>query len=96
MPAEARQKYESAMQQIDKDHNGMPDFLEGDSTFGMDLPRAADDTSYAPSRAIAPVSGQSPVIAPEQNSNRLLIVAGAIIVLLLLAILGLVLYVFFH
>ncbi|MEW6083829.1 MAG: hypothetical protein AB1607_04455 [Chloroflexota bacterium] len=81
LPAEARAKYEHAMSSLDRNQNGMPDFLEGavnlpDQTaqamFSRDtLPQA--DTSRRAS--YAPLTG-SPAIAPDTSNGLMLAIAG--------------------
>ncbi len=95
MPPEVREKYAAAMQQIDKNQNGIPDFLEdtGETSTGLD---SGDLPSREFSAPIAPLSAQPPVIEPERSTAQPLLIAGLIILVLVLVVFGLVLYIFQH
>ncbi|HTP01418.1 MAG TPA: hypothetical protein VMJ64_08600 [Anaerolineales bacterium] len=97
LPPEARMKYQAAMQQIDKNGNGIPDFLEADSASGaLAEPTAADPFYDQASTPIAPVSAQPPVISSERSGMPSAVIMASVIVLLLIVIFGLVLYIFQH
>ncbi len=94
MPPGIRSKYQAAMQQIDKDHDGIPDVLQGSGG----LPAATAPSGWGPSFEASPplvdaAAGQDPVVASESPGNRLLLIAGAVIILLIFVVLGLVLYI---
>ncbi len=95
MPPEVREKYAAAMHQIDRNQNGIPDFLEGTGPTSA-ASACSDILSPELSAPIAPLSAQPPVIEPERATTRPLVIAGLIILLLLLVIFGLVLYIFQH
>lgn len=94
LPPELRATYQAVMQQVDKDGNGTPDFLESVGQPSADPQAAALDYAFdePASPAIAPLASQPPVIATDQPRNRSLTVAGLVIILLLLVILGLTFY----
>ena len=97
MPPELRAKCATAMHQVDEDDNGTPDFLEGKSSSKTDPQRASMQPSpFEPPPSLVPPSLQPPVIQPDRSSVRLIVIAGLIILLLLLAVFGLVLYIFLH
>ncbi len=100
MPSEARAKYEAAMQHIDKNHDGVPDMLQGNSASSpvpeMMAPTSPAEPMSSASNDWAPITPTIPVIAPDQPNNRLLVVGGAVVILLALAALGLALYLIQH
>ncbi len=98
LPPELRAKYQAALHQVDKDGNGVPDFLEAGSASPAAPQSAPVDPLFdqSPTPAIAPLSSQPPVITGDGPHNRLLIVSGLVIVLLLLVALGLAAYIFMH
>lgn len=92
LPPEARAKYEQAMGMLDKDRNGIPDFMEGlmnatspatppASNYGTAVPRR----STLPSAQRKPAT-TAPVIAPDTSNGWML--ALAVIFLLLLCAAG--------
>ena len=97
MPPEVRAKYATAMHQVDKDDNGVPDFLEGTSSSKTGPhPASKQPSPFEPPPGLVPPSLQPPVIQPDRSSVRLIAIAGLIILLLLLVVFGLVLYIFLH
>ena len=98
MPPDIRAKYDKAMEQFDKDHNGIPDILEGtnglpaaDSASSTNDPFASMESSWQP---LVP---SQPVITPDAPINRaLLLVAGIAILVLLAAVIGLLAVAFRH
>jgi hypothetical protein len=97
MPPDVRQKYAAAMQKIDKDQNGVPDFLEGGTDSAADSQLSMNDPfSTTTPTPIAPLSPQPPVITPDRPNTTVIWVAGLIIAVLLLVILGLALYIMQH
>ncbi len=89
LPPEAREKYEKVMGQLDKDHNGIPDFAEKFMTLG--LPSAPAPTSsqppfeaMAPTPTAIPVSPSAPNLEPEQTGLRFGVLAVVLLALLCL------------
>lgn len=82
LPPAARAKYEQAMGSIDKDRNGIPDFLDGmmnvsnqtptaTASIGADHPRHSFfDTSKDKSQFV------SPTIEPESSGSWIMLIAG--------------------
>lgn len=74
LPPEARAKYEQAMRMIDKDGNGMPDFLEGMVRVQSDTTSASTSFGTPPptpvSRAPKPI--ESPTITPDTTNGWML------------------------
>lgn len=94
MPPEVRAKYATAMHQIDRDDNGVPDILEAGSSSRTDAkPSPIRPSPFEPPPSLVPPSLQTPVIQPDRSSVRLIAIAGLIILLLLLVVFGLVLYI---
>ncbi|MCK6540765.1 MAG: hypothetical protein L6Q26_11985 [Anaerolineales bacterium] len=92
LPPEARARYEKTMGMLDKDRNGIPDFVEGfmnateqtpppASAYGTAAPRQS--TFSNPQRK--PIS-PTPALAPDTSNGWMLALAG--IFLLLLCIVG--------
>ena len=99
MPPDVRAQYDKVIAQIDKNHNGVPDMLEGK------VPPAATDVPSASSDAFAttdqstlqPLAPSEPVIAPDRPNNRILLtIAGFVIVFVLLAALAVLMMVAQH
>jgi len=87
LPPEARAKYEQAMAMLDKNQNGMPDFLEGLPGMMFQTPPAqpapsATSPSRPASRSPQPVS---PTNSPDTSSGLMLILAIGFLLLLCLA-----------
>ncbi len=93
MPPEARAKYELAMQQIDRNHDGVPDVLQGG---GASSPAAPSDGLNSSSNDWAPITPTIPVIAPDQPNKRLLTAGVAIIILVALVVVGVALNLIQH
>ncbi len=96
LPPDVRDKYANIANQVDKDHDGVPDFLEGKGGAPLNLSNANSSDAFVPSAPIAPLTPTSPVIASDRPATRLLIVAGAIIVLLLFAVIIMAGYIYLH
>lgn len=84
LPPEARAKYEQAMGTLDKNRNGIPDFVEG--MMGMMPLQTPDQTSSSPissprsaTRAPQPAS---PTISPDTSNGWMLVLAGGLLLLL--------------
>ncbi len=90
LPPEARARYEQAMDKIDKNKNGIPDFVEGISNLMGKPAQPAIPTSSFPQAdttrhaSRAPISN-SPAIAPD-TSNGLMLVLGVVFVLMVCAL----------
>lgn len=96
MPPELRAKYEKAVQQVDQDHDGIPDFLEGKGNASADSLPASSDPAQILDSPMAPVSHSPSVIQPERSDRALLITAGLVILFLLLIVAGLLVYITSH
>jgi hypothetical protein len=83
LPPEARARYERAMSKLDRDKDGVIDFLQA--------PAAAAQTSSAAGSQV-PQTGRpplSPLAITEDKVDRRLLVAGVVIIVLLCAVAGL-------
>lgn len=83
LPPEARAKYEQAMGILDKNQDGMPDFLEG--MLGKALLTPAQPGAPAaptPRPALRIPQSASPTIAPETSNGWTLVIAGGLLLLL--------------
>ena len=89
LPPEVRVKYEKAMGALDKNQNGIPDFMEG----MMNMPNPASPTQNPPAtmNSIPSQSFQfdqdkpipaSPITTPDTTNGWLLALTGAFILLL--------------
>ncbi len=101
MPPEVRAKYELAMQQLDRNHDGVPDVLQGNiaSSAAPDIiaPTSSADALNSPSNDWAPITPTIPVVAPEQPDNkRMLMASVAIIIMVALVVVGLALNLIQH
>lgn len=83
LPPEARAKYEQAMGILDKNQNGMPDFLEGMLGKALQTP-AQPGAPAAPSPRPAPSIPQtaSPTISPDTSSGWTLVLLGGFLLFL--------------
>ena len=87
MSPEVRAAYDKAMAQIDKDHNGVPDFMEGKggqpvkTAFKMNTKR-----NLTPSAPLILSTQTSSMITPEGSNTRWLIFVVAILALLACAV----------
>lgn len=86
LPPDARAKYEQAMGSIDKNRNGMPDFLEGMMNVSNQTAQpAVTSTGYSPDtprHASRPPMPVSPTISPDTSNGWMLALAGLVILLL--------------
>ncbi len=102
MPPAVRAKYGEAMQALDRDHDGVPDILQGAAAPSVSLPSTPAASApftllEAGSALLQPVAPSQPVIAPDGSGSRVLLtIAGVVIIILLLVVLGLLVYVFQH
>lgn len=87
LPPQAREKYEQAMGSIDKNRNGLPDFLEGMMNVShpqqpmmsvTSYPTETDTTRHA---SRAPMS-VSPTITPDTSNGWMLALGGLFIFLM--------------
>jgi hypothetical protein len=78
MPPDIRQKYEVALREIDKNKNGVPDFLEGDAaTSKVDSESASPDPfSTENSAPLSPPSAEPPAFTPDDHSNTRLVMGA--------------------
>ncbi|GAB4467472.1 MAG: hypothetical protein Kow0070_30770 [Anaerolineales bacterium] len=83
LPPEARAKYEQAMAMLDKNQNGMPDFLEGMPGMRVQTPAQPALPSRPASRAPQPVS---PTISPDTSSGWTLVLLVGFLLMLCLAV----------
>jgi hypothetical protein len=87
LPPEARAKYEQAMGSMDKNRNGVPDFLEGMMNVSPQHSQPVmnstsyptTDTTRHASRAPLPVS---PTFAPDTSNGWMLALAGLFLALI--------------
>lgn len=86
LPPEARAKYEQAMGALDKNQNGMPDFLEG--LLGT-IPQAAAPQEtplmQSPRPASRPPQPVSPIGSPDTSNGWMLLLLGGFLMLLCVA-----------
>ncbi|NJC96796.1 MAG: hypothetical protein C3F07_01005 [Anaerolineales bacterium] len=83
LPPDARAKYEKAMGALDKNRNGMPDFLEGMLDMPGQIPHArsaAEATSPRPASP-KPVTA-SPTITPDTSNGWMLALTGLFLLVL--------------
>jgi len=98
LPPDVRAKYEKAMSQLDKNQNGIPDFLEMMSNIpGVQVQVQQPNTMQSTPSYSTPMStpmpqstplniSSSPTIEPETSNGWMLVLAGA--ALLFLCVLG--------
>ena len=87
LPPDARAKYEQAMGSMDKNRNGMPDFLEGMMNVSTQTSQSsmnAMDYSRDTTRHSKPLI-DSPAITPESSNGWMLTLAGALLLFLCVA-----------
>jgi hypothetical protein len=83
LPPEARAKYEQAMGMLDKNRNGIPDFVEG--MLGMTPQAPASPNKPAPPTprpASRVPQTASPTISPDTSNGWMLVLAGVFLLLL--------------
>jgi len=83
LPPEARARYEQAMGKLDKDKDGVIDFLQAGGTTAQ---TAAGAVTGVPQTSAPP---RSPSVISEDKVDRRLVVAGVVIAVLLCAVAGL-------
>lgn len=77
LPPEARAKYEQAMGILDKDQNGMPDFLEGMLGKALQTPaQPGAPATPSPRPALRIPQTASPTISPDTSSGWTLVLLG--------------------
>lgn len=87
LPPDVREKYEKAIDQVDKDHDGIPDLLE-DKSAPLSAPPAETASEFSSFEStLSHLQPQPPVISPDRPA--LPVGALAIVVFLLLVIAGL-------
>jgi hypothetical protein len=90
LPPEARARYVEAMDKLDANQNGIPDFVEGmtgnfdqpanlSASFNVEMPRRPGKSSQ---QNPIPVN---PTITPDTSNGWMLVLAGAFIILLCIA-----------
>lgn len=83
LPPEARAKYEQAMGALDKNQNGIPDFVEGMLGMMPQNPAKANPSSAtSPRRASRALQSASPTITPDTSKGWMLVLAGGLLLLL--------------
>ncbi len=85
LPPEARARYEQAMDALDANRNGLPDFLEG--MFGTpSQPSAPPAATTIPPRqpASSPPMPATPTISPDTTSGWMLVLLGGFLAVLCL------------
>lgn len=73
LPPEARAKYEQAMGAMDRNQNGMPDFLEG--RMNVSAQSAPVQPVFNPTASPRPFLPVSPTIAPDTSNGWMLALA---------------------
>lgn len=97
LPPDVRPKYEKIMNQMDKDHDGVPDFIEGKAPQPENTSiNINTDGTFGPSAPIVPLTPTQPSVAPSQSARQMLVIAGVVIVLLVLVLILLVSYIYLH
>jgi hypothetical protein len=96
LPPEVRPRYEKLASQMDKDRDGIPDFLEEKGDSAVAAASNVNAGGFDPAAPIAPLTQINPVISPDSSLTRLLLIAGVIIALLLGAVILLVAYIYLH
>lgn len=81
LPPEARAKYEQAMGILDKNMNGIPDFVEGMLGMPPQTPPGMTATSSPRPASRAPQPA-SPTISPDTSNGWMLVLAGGFLLLL--------------
>lgn len=86
LPPEARLKYEKAMGMLDKNQNGIPDFVEG----MMDAPQSAAPVSTSfgtdPPGSVLPTSMPvTPTITSDTSNGWMLALLGVVLLMMCLA-----------
>jgi len=83
LPPEARAKYEQAMSALDKNQNGIPDFVEGMMGMMPQNPAKANTPSMSsPRPALRTPQTASPTISPDTSSGWMLVLTGGLFLLL--------------
>ena len=89
LPPEARAKYEQAMGSMDKNQNGMPDFLEGMMNISNQTPQPSMNATSYPTDTTRHASHKplldSPAIAPESSNGLMLALVGVLLLFLCIA-----------
>jgi len=84
LPPEARAKYEQAMNKLDKNRNGIPDFVEGMlGSVSQTMPQQNIPITTSPNRSTPQPA--SPIISPD-TSNGWMLVLGIGLLLMLCAV----------
>jgi hypothetical protein len=99
LPPDVKAKYDKAMEQIDRNHKGMPDMLENNAAQLTPQSPAPPVDSFATTdgSSLQQLAPSQPVIAPEGPNTRILLIGAAVIGLaLLIAIVALGLVVIQH
>lgn len=83
LPPEARAKYEQAMGMLDKNQNGIPDFVEGMIGMTPQTPVAPNIPPRANPRPASRVpQTASPTVSPDTSNGWMLVLAGGLLSLL--------------
>lgn len=82
LPPEARAKYEQAMGALDKNKNGIPDFVEGMMGMMPQNPVKTNSSSAtSPRSASRAPQTASPTISPDTSNGWMLVLAGGLLLL---------------
>lgn len=83
LPPEARARYEQAMGMLDKNQNGIPDFVEGMIGMTPRAPAAPGSPARTNPRPASRVpQPASPTISPDTSNGWMLLLAGGLLLLL--------------
>jgi hypothetical protein len=80
LPPEARAKYEKAMRAMNKNRNGIPDFVEGMVEKAQQTSSPQNAPVLAPPRPSKPIN-TSPTISPDTSNGWGLVLAGGLLLL---------------
>jgi hypothetical protein len=81
LPPEARAKYERAMETMDKNRNGIPDFVEGMIGTAQQASTYQNTHTATPSRPRQPMN-TSPTISPDTSNGWTLVLASGFLLFL--------------
>ena len=86
LPPEARLKYEKAMGMLDKNHNGIPDFVEGMVNAQQFAAPVSSSFGSAATPTVSPTSmPATPTITPDTSNGWALALLGIVVVMMCVA-----------